>query len=176
MTTEPAAVPPETRDWTFVITEGCEACGFAPPAPEETGERLRSTIPIWRDALAAATAPERPSPVVWSPLEYACHVRDVCRLARQRLALMLAEDDPVFANWDQDVTAVEDDYFHQAPAVVAAAVTEEVEAAAAAFDAVRPDQWSRPGHRSNGSTFTIATFAVSVLHEAEHHVFDVERP
>lgn len=133
MTTEPAAVPPETRDWTFVITEGCGACGFVPPAPGETGKRLRST-------------------------------------------LMLAEDDPVFANWEQDVTAVEDGHFHQAPAVVAAAVTQEVEAAAAALDAVGPDQWPRPGRRSNGSSFTIGTFAVYVLHDLEHHVFDIARP
>ena len=31
---------------------------------------------------------------------------------------MLGQDDPVFVNWDQDATAVEEDYFHQDPALV----------------------------------------------------------
>jgi hypothetical protein len=130
-------------------------------------------IPLWQAALAGPRAPERPAPAVWSTVEYGCHVRDVCRLFRQRLALMLTEEDPLFANWDQDVTAVEDDYFHQEPSAVAAAFAAEAEATAAAFDAVGADQWGRPGRRSNGSVFTVATFAVYFLHDVEHHLHDV---
>ncbi len=44
---------------------------------------------------------------MWSPLEYACHVRDVFPLFDERLVLMLAQDGPQYANWDQDATAVE---------------------------------------------------------------------
>ena len=47
----------------------------------------------------------RPDPSRWTTLEYAAHVRDVLRLYRTRLALMVDEDDPLFANWDQDATA-----------------------------------------------------------------------
>ena len=43
--------------------------------------------------------------------EYGCHVRDTCRIFRERLDLMLTQDDPVFANWDQDVTAVQARYW-----------------------------------------------------------------
>lgn len=172
---EPAAVPPESRDWTFAITDGCEECGFVPQPPETTGERLRAAIPAWRGALAHPNARVRPAPTVWSTVEYGCHVRDTCRLFRQRLELMLAKDDPIFANWDQDTTAVEDDYFHQDPAEVAEALALEAEATAASFDAVGPDQWQRPGRRSNGSAFTVATFAIYFLHDVEHHVYDVMR-
>jgi len=49
---------------------------------------------------------KRPSPRAWSPLEYACHVRDVFRLYDQRLQRMLLEDAPLFPNWDQDATAI----------------------------------------------------------------------
>ena len=170
---EPTAVPPDTRDWTFVITKGCEECGFVPQQPETTGERLRATVPAWRQALASGAASERPAPTVWSAVEYGCHVRDTCRLFRRRLELMLAEDDPEFPNWDQDRTAVEDDYFHQDPAEVTEALAAEAEATAAAFDAIRPYQWSRPGRRSNGSTFTVRTLAIYFLHDIEHHVHDV---
>jgi hypothetical protein len=37
-------------------------------------------------------------------------VRDVFRVAQFRLGLMLTEDDPAFANWDQDETAVSKNY------------------------------------------------------------------
>ena len=57
----------------------------------------------------------RPSPDTWSALEYGCHVRDVFRRFDERLHLMLSETDPQFANWDQDATAVEDDYAGQDP-------------------------------------------------------------
>ncbi|RZU73145.1 DinB family protein [Micromonospora kangleipakensis] len=172
---QPPAITPETADWTFVITEGCAECGFSPQEVTSTGERLRATIPTWRAALARDDASARPVPTVWSPVEYACHVRDTCRIFRERLELMLREDDPVFANWDQDATAVEEDYFHQAPAEVADQLAAEAEATAAAFDAVRADQWERPGRRSNGSVFTVDTFAVYFLHDIEHHVHDVTR-
>jgi hypothetical protein len=106
-------------------------------------------------------------------VEYGCHVSDTCLLFRQRLELMLAEDDPEFANWDQDATAVEAKYFEQDPSQVAERLADQAEATAAAFDAVQPEQWSRPGRRSNGSRFTVGTFAVYFLHDIEHHLHDI---
>jgi len=170
---QPPAIPPETTDWTFVIDEGCTQCGFSAQDVECTGDRLRATIPRWREALSRADAAERPEPTVWSPLEYACHVRDACRIFRNRLELMLGEDDPTFANWDQDAAAVEADYFRQDPAAVVGQLATEAEATAAAFDAVRADEWERPSRRSNGSMFTVRTFAIYFLHDVEHHVHDV---
>jgi len=169
----PLDPPPDTKDWTFVIEHGCADCGFTPQPVEQTGARLRATLPAWEQALRRPDASTRPGPQIWSPVEYACHVRDTCELFGQRLELMLSQDDPVFENWDQDVTAIEDDYFHQDPSHVLEELTREATATAAAFDAVRRDQWDRPGRRSNGSVFTIATFAVYFLHDVEHHVWDV---
>ncbi|SCF22303.1 4-hydroxy-tetrahydrodipicolinate synthase [Micromonospora mirobrigensis] len=172
---EPAAVPPETADWTFVIARGCRECGFTPQPAEATAARLRASVPLWRARLARPDARDRPAPTVWSPVEYACHVRDTCRIFRQRLALMLREDDPTFANWDQDATALAEDYFHRNPAEVAEQLAVEAEATAAAFDAVRDDQWERPGRRDNGSLFTVRSFAVYFLHDVLHHEHDVTR-
>ncbi len=67
----------------------------------------------------------RPAPAVWSPLEYACHVRDVFDLACVRVELMLTEDAPRFANWDQDATAIDDDYPSQDPQAVADQLVEQ---------------------------------------------------
>ncbi len=49
---------------------------------------------------------QRPEPQVWSALEYACHVRDVFLVQRERLFLALVEDCPSFAPMyrDQRVT------------------------------------------------------------------------
>lgn len=170
---EPVAIEPETKDWTFVIESGCSQCGYTPHDVAYTGERLRAVIPVWQDVLTRPRATERPAPKVWSPVEYACHVRDVCRIFRGRLELMLAEDDPTFANWDQDAAAVESDYFHQHPATVAAEFDIEATATAAAFDAVTADEWARRGLRSDGSEFTVETFARYFLHDVEHHAADV---
>jgi hypothetical protein len=171
----PPPIPPEDRDWTFVISQGCQECGFQPQPPELTGARLRATIPQWTAALAAPEASRRPEPTIWSTVEYACHVRDTCRIFRERLQLMQTEDDPIFANWDQDATAVEENYFAQQPQQVAQQLSSEAAETAAAFDAVNANELSRPGRRSNGSVFTISTFAVYFLHDIEHHVYDIER-
>lgn len=172
---EPTIPAPDSKDWTFVIEQGCPECGFVPAPAPQTGARLRATLPAWQEALTAPTASQRPAPAVWSATEYACHVRDVCELFQQRLELMLTQDDPVFANWDQDATALAQGYFHQDPTVVLAELTAAANSTAAAFDAVPDGDWDRPGRRSNGSTFTVGTFAVYFLHDVEHHVWDVAR-
>ncbi len=147
-----------------------------PQDPETTGERLRAAIPAWQEALADASATRRPEPGVWSAAEYGCHVRDASRIFRERLELMLTVDDPVFANWDQDATAIEEGYAGQRPELIAAELAGQLSETAAAFDAVEPHEWTRPGRRSNGSVFTVATFAVYFLHDIEHHIHDVTPP
>src|SRR3712207_2854126 len=113
---DPAVPVPDTKDWTHVITEGCPACGFRPPSdPTRTGERLCASLSRWHQALRRPDAAARPEPAVWSPVEYAAHVRDVCTVFRGRLGRMLAEDDPEFENWDQDETALAERYWEQRP-------------------------------------------------------------
>ena len=171
---QPPPIEPDTKDWTYTITEGCVQCGFDPSYDVTlTGGRLRAAVPGYVAALSRPDAAERPAPGVWSPLEYGCHVRDVLRLFPERLALMLDQDDPQFDNWDQDETAVASRYWEQVPAEVADELAGAGAAAAAAFDAVGDDQWERTGRRSNGSVFTVRTLAVYFLHDVEHHLVDV---
>lgn len=172
---EPAAIEPEDRDWTYVITEGCADCGFRPNPAARTGALLRATLPAWEAALTSPDASVRPAPTTWSAVEYGSHVRDVARIFRGRLGLMRTEDAPTFANWDQDATAVEEDYFHADPAVVLEELKHEASETADAFDSMRADEWGRRGVRSNGSEFTIGTLAVYFLHDVVHHVNDVTR-
>lgn len=169
------SITPDAKDWTWVTDRPCPECGFDPAGVErgEFGARTRATLPLWRAALARHDVTERPAPEIWSPLEYGCHVRDVFRLFDERLRLMLDEDDPQFANWDQDATAVADRYAEQDPASVSRELVDAGEAVAARFDAVPDDAWGRPGRRSNGSAFTVDSLGRYFLHDVEHHVHDV---
>jgi hypothetical protein len=171
---EPVAPVPEDRDWTYVIAEGCAECGFIPFDPGAAPGRIRAIVPRWRGVLARPTAADRPAPAVWSPLEYACHVRDVCRIMGHRVELMVDTDGARFANWDQDATAIEDRYWAQDPETVADEIAVAAGDAASVIEAVTGDTWQRRGIRSNGSEFTVATLAVYFLHDVEHHLRDVE--
>ncbi|OLF10989.1 methyltransferase type 12 [Actinophytocola xinjiangensis] len=169
-------IAPDTKDWTWVLRRPCQECGFdaTAVAPDEVPALLRRTAAAWPALLTGDHLPDaarRPAPDKWSPLEYACHVRDCCRVYAERLHLMRTEDDPAYPNWDQDVTAVQDRYAEQDPATVAVELTEAAEVLAAAFE--RVDDWTRTGSRGDGATFTIDTFARYFIHDPIHHLYDV---
>jgi len=86
-------IQPDTKDWTWVLERHCDECGFdaATVARHDIGRLLRENAAAWRPVLARSDVAIRPDEATWSPLEYACHVRDVFRLFAQRLALMLAD-------------------------------------------------------------------------------------
>lgn len=171
----PAAPDPDLKDWTWAIRERCPDCGFDPTKVEhaDVPARIRRYTAVVADAIEQPGADRRPEPTVWSPAEYGCHVRDVCALFGRRLQLVLEEDDPTFANWDQDETAIEQRYWEQRPAEVAAAIRAGADRIADSFAAVDGGQWERTGRRSNGTLFTIDTFARYFLHDIAHHAWDV---
>lgn len=170
---QPQKIEPDTKDWTVVITEGCDECGFDPAYDvRTTGERLRATVPAWREQLARDDVRERPEPTTWSPLEYGAHVRDVLSVMRRRLDLMLEEDGVTFPGWDQDAAAAEEPYHEEDPGAVALEYAQEIDVTAAEFDAVESDEWARRGSRA-GTAFTVETLAIYLLHDIEHHLYDV---
>jgi hypothetical protein len=169
-------IEPDTKDWTWVLREPCPECGFDASAPSrdqlaslaaEVGER-------WIAALDAADdLVSRPAPTVWSPLEYACHVRDVCALASYRVRLMRDEDAPRFANWDQDATALEQDYGSQDPAVVRVELAHAAREFADVVAAVPDSDWERTGLRGDGAEFTVESFTRYLIHDPVHHLTDI---
>jgi hypothetical protein len=106
-------------------------------------------------------------------LEYGAHVRDVYRLFEARLVQMLNEDNPTFAYWNQDETAIQERYSELDPEIVA----DELEVAAQRFvariESLTPEQYSRRGMRSDGAVFTVETFLQYFLHDVIHHLWDV---
>ncbi len=177
MSEDPTTPLPDDKDWTWVLEQACPDCGYDPRSvdPVELPRLVGEATAGWPARLAAPDARERPEPAIWSPLEYACHVRDVLRIFAQRVTLMLDEDNPRFANWDQDETAVAERYWAQDPGVVAGELAAAADQAAKAFARPSGAQWDRPGVRSNGSVFTVASLGIYFLHDIVHHVWDVRQ-
>ena len=168
-------IVPDTKDWTWVLQRRCGECGLdtRQVRPSDVAGMLRTNAAAWAAVLGSgSTVRRRPAPAVWSPLEYACHVRGVFELYDERLQLMLTEADPLFANWDQDKTAVTERYSEQDPARVATELAAAADTLAARLDGVQGERWERPGRRSDGAHFTIATFARYFIHDPIHHLHD----
>lgn len=172
------SITPDTKDWTWVLERPCPECGFDPAAQglAELPGLIRDTATTWAEVLARGDVRDRPSPGTWSALEYAAHVRDVHALFAQRVRLMLDEDEPTFANWDQDATAVESDYGSQDPAAVAAGLVEAAGTVAGIYATVDDAAKGRRGVRSNGSVFTVESLGSYHLHDVVHHLHDVGAP
>jgi len=171
-------IVPDTKDWTWVLERPCPECGLDTQgfSREAVAGMIRANAEAWQDVLAGSGRGDvrrRPSPGVWSALEYGCHVRDVHRLYDERLALMLTVDEPHYANWDQDATAVAERYAEQDPATVAGDLHAAAEAVAARFEGVSGDRWQRTGVRSDGARFTVESFARYFVHDPIHHLYDV---
>lgn len=169
---------PDTKDWTWVLDRPCPECGYRADAipRDRLGARIRANADLWAPLLADPAASQRPDPGTWSPAEYACHVRDVHRVFGERLRLMLTQDEPTFADWDQDATALDGGYAEQHAAQVAPELLEAAYAVASAYDAVPdsgPGAWGRRGQRGNGSGFTVESLGRYHLHDVVHHAWDV---
>ena len=171
----PDSIEPDTKDWTWVLERACSECGFDPSAVHHTeaADRIRRDAAEWVRRLGEPGVASRRRPTVWSTLEYGCHVRDVHRIFNHRLRLMLDEDEPRFPNWDQDETALADDYASQDPVTVASELFDAADVVAETYANVPTGGWPRRGLRSNGSEFTIASIAIYHLHDIVHHAYDV---
>jgi hypothetical protein len=174
-------IDPDVKDWTWVLDRPGPDCGFHASrcAPGDDADLVRLNAAVWEALLQEGVIrPGRPDEATWSSLEYACHVRDVYRRYDERMALMLIEDDPLFPNWDQDASAIEDRYEEQDPAQVVQELRAAADDVAARLDGVSAADWSRPGRRSDGASFTLDTIARYMVHDPIHHVSDVtgQRP
>ncbi len=168
-------VPPDTKDWTWVLDRPCEECGYdaSTVGVADLPHRIRANAVVWLALMGDPEVAVRPSPEVWSPLEYACHVHDVHQVFHERLASMMVEHEPQFANWDQDTTAVERRYAEQVPSIVGPTLVAAAYAVGDVYASVPDDDWGRKGVRSDGSVFNIASLGRYHLHDIEHHLHDV---
>lgn len=175
-TTPPPPSQPDGKDWTWAIERACPDCGFDPATVSPAGypEAIRLLAARFPAALAGPAATRRPAPEVWSPVEYARHVADVCLVMADRLSQILAAEDVAeFASWDGEAAAVADRYWEATPEAAAALLADRVDDAAVRFALPTGSQWELRGLRGDGMAFTAATLGLYLLHELAHHAHDV---
>ena len=165
----------DTKDWTWVLDRACGECGFDAGAFDRLAipRAFRRNAQVWFALLADPDAGERTRSDRWSTLEYACHVHDVHQIYHDRVAQMLADDNPLFDNWDQDQAAVDGRYDGQLPSIVGPTLVASAYAMSDLYDSVSPMSWQRRGRRSDGHEFTVETLARYQLHDVVHHLHDV---
>lgn len=168
----------------MTLAEGsfsCAECGFdyAEADPLRAGAEIVSTA----DEIAAVLSDPppnlrvRPQPDTWSILEYACHVRDVLLVQRERVLLALREECPRLAQMGRDERVEHDGYSDQDPSDVARQLKDAAKLFANVLTRLTPEQWGRtlfynfpePAERS------LRWAAVHTLHELRHHALDIRR-
>ena len=117
----------------------------------------------------------RPTPDVWSPLEYACHVRDVLEVQRERLLPVRSEENPRFVPMGREERVVDRRYNEQDPAVVAEELGAAAEALAATLDALDPAGWARTGvyNYPEPADRSVEWIGRHTVHEIRHHHRDL---
>ncbi len=116
----------------------------------------------------------RPAPEVWSPLEYAAHVRDVFAWYDERVRRSLVEDRPVFESLSHEEVAEAERYNEQDPIAVADALAANADRLADTLAAVPEDRWDRV-HIRCGEERTVLLLARRAVHEGNHHLLDIGR-
>jgi hypothetical protein len=159
----------------------CAECGFTylELPRRELADRVNGYGPLYASRLVSATGDlrTRPTPVEWSPLEYACHVRDVALMQRDRLYVALVEDGPSFKPMYRDQRVEFDRYDRQEPETVANQLAMATSMLANAFDPLTNEQWTRPliyGY-PEAARRDVEWMAHHTLHELVHHLSDIDR-
>ena len=171
------------RLYTFVgydqLEATCEQCHFSYHiARDEIVPWLRSDARTFVKRLQeydGDAVRARPEPDVWSPLEYACHVRDVLRVQRDRVLLALVEEQPTFVPMRRDERVVEDRYNEQDPAVVAQEILDAADAFVETLDSLDHPGWQRTGiyNYPTPQVRTVEWIGVHTVHELLHHRVDI---
>jgi hypothetical protein len=181
---------PELSERRFGQTAGvppCPECQFDYDSEDEASipDRVRTLGKRYHAPLSRFLPGEdgpailRAHPVegAWSALEYACHVRDVLRVMRERVAQGLAEEVPTYTPMGREERVIDDRYNEQDPAEVAAAIQANGEELAAAFADLSPDQWARTGiyNYPEPTERDMVWIGQHTIHEAHHHLLDIGR-
>ena len=159
----------------------CEVCGFeyGSVPRDDVVPALHDYARRYAEHLGTSSTDDlrrRPSPAVWSALEYSCHVRDVLLVMRERVLQVLRETaPPAFTPMGRDERVIHDRYHEQAPGDVARQLVDAAAMLAFVFEGLDEHQWARTciyGYPAPAER-TLAWVAQQTVHEAGHHLADV---
>jgi hypothetical protein len=124
--------------------------------------------------LGGAEVRSRRAPTVWSPLEYACHLRDVTLIQRERVILARRVDGAPALNMGRDERADFDGYIEQDPVDVARQLIDATSMYVRVIERLGPADWDRTllhGSVERPLGWTVA----QAHHEVQHHLLDIRR-
>jgi hypothetical protein len=162
--------------------ERCDECGFDYQAPAEgdIADTLRKIsaryVEILSDHEPEKDLRTRPAPDVWSAVEYACHVRDVLLIQRDRVILALVEDKPDFARMYRDERAELANYRQEPLGELTEELTVAANLFARVFERLSAEQMARPCiyNFPRATERDVEWLGRHTLHEAVHHLGDVQ--
>lgn len=162
--------------------ERCEECGYAYDlaAATRAGDHIRVGVAelagllttTGRRALARRTTPE-----LWSPLEYACHVRDMLLTQRERVLLARRIDVPETVPMGREERVAHEGYAEQDPIEVAEELRIAARLLANVLGRLDNAAWERrlvykwPDRTER----TLRWMAAHTLHDVHHHLLDARR-
>lgn len=163
------------------MTDPCAGCGFS--------YDLRQAITAGDDIRARATEVVallcnnevdtrlRPRPDVWSPLEYACHVRDVLLVQRERVLAARRVNGADCASMGREERAEHDGYNEQEPLAVARQLTDAATLFSNVLARLSAADWERTVvyHYPETSERSLRWVAIHTAHELQHHLLDIRR-
>jgi hypothetical protein len=161
--------------------ERCDGCGFeyheeaAPNAPSEIVAGAQALAALIRETGGGVRT--RHSPEQWSPLEYACHVRDILLVQRERVLAARWIDCPSCPPMGRDERVELDGYAEQDPAAVARQLVDAATMFANVLGRLGASEWGRTVvyNYPTKQVHTLGWVAVHTLHEVGHHLRDVKR-
>ena len=157
----------------------CVECGFRydemPPAG--IGAAVVDGVVAFVTLLSGPGLATRPRPGVWSPIEYACHLRDMLLVQRERVLLARRESRPYAVPMGRDERAEHEGYREQVPADVARQLVDAAKLFANVLGRLPAEAWGRtllytypePAERP------LTWVAAHTLHEVRHHTMDIRR-
>ncbi|WP_043183217.1 DinB family protein [Streptomyces sp. NRRL F-5123] len=160
----------------------CEECGFVYDlgTPEVFAGQVRTAAEAYVEPLLTTPGEalrRRPAPETWSPLEYACHVRDVLLVQRERVLLARRTETPVAEPMGRDERVEHDGYAEQDPADVARQLLDAARLFAHTLDRLGPGDWDRTLVYTypERAECLLRWLAAHTLHEVRHHFQDLAR-
>lgn len=105
----------------------------------------------------------------WSVLFIACHLRDYEAAWRDRVELMLAEQNPAFVTFDHHALVETHAYADQELRAVLADLLTQRQGLIGRLEGLSDEQWLRPGYHPEQGPGTILDVAINAgLHDLDH--------
>ena len=155
----------------------CAECGFRydlDNAPAAAADIRRLAGEVAAELRAPADLATRRRPELWSPIEYACHLRDVLLVQRERVLTARRDNGFVCTTMGRDIRVEHEGYADQLPADVARQLTDAALLFGNVLDRLGDDwdntmvySWPEPHLAS------LRWVAVHTVHEAQHHLRDI---